>query len=126
MNAEERIREYYAALRAGEPLGPFFADDQSVVKYGISDRLAGGSAVKEGLDEQTERTTEWVVDSENLVVYDGGEYAAFSDEVRLAWTDTVADERFGFDTRWSGTLERRSADPPVFVGMHVSTAREFR
>lgn len=125
MAFEQRIREYYAALRAGEPLGRFFTDDESVVKYGISDRLAGGSAIEDGLSEQTERTTDWVADSQNLVVYNGGEYAAFSDEVRLEWTDTVEGERYEFDTRWSGTLERRP-DRPVFVGMHVSTAREFR
>lgn len=131
MPFEERIREYYAALRAGDPLGAFFADENSVVKFGISDRLAGGSAIEEGLREQTERTTDWVVDSENLTVYDGGEFAAFSDDVRLAWTDTVEDERYEFDTRWSGTLERRASgssgpETPLFVGMHVSTARAFR
>lgn len=128
MSFEERIREYYAALRAGDPLGEFFADDDSVVKFGISDRLAGGSAIRDGLRTQTERTTDWVVDSQNLTVYDGGEYAAFSDDVRLAWTDTVEAEAYEFDTRWSGTLELQntSTDAPVFVGMHVSTPRYFR
>ncbi|WP_436903364.1 hypothetical protein [Halovenus halobia] len=131
MDFEKRIRAYYAALRTGEPLGEFFADDDSVVKFGISDRLAGGGAIRDGLRTQTERTTDWVVDSQKLIVYDGGEYAGFSDEVRLAWTDTVEGECYEFDTRWSGTLERRgdgsaSAESPVFVGMHVSTARAFR
>ena len=132
MTFKRRIRSYYAALRAGEPLGEFFADEDSIVKFGISDRLAGGDTIREGLSTQTSRTTNWVVDSKNLIVYTASTYACFSDDVRLEWTDTVEDERYAFDTRWSGTLEVRDTDTeageanPVFIGMHVSTPRFFR
>ncbi|ERG97131.1 hypothetical protein [Haloquadratum walsbyi] len=132
MQFKQRIRSYYAALRAGDPLGEFFADEDSIVKFGISDRLAGGSAITEGLSTQTDRTTDWVVDSKNLIVYDASTHACFSDEVRLEWTDTVEDERYEFDTRWSGTLELKNSDTEaseddlIFIGMHVSTPRFFR
>jgi hypothetical protein len=56
MTFKRRIRSYYAALRAGEPLGEFFADEDSIVKFGISDRLAGGDTIREGLSTQTNRT----------------------------------------------------------------------
>jgi hypothetical protein len=102
------------------------------VKFGISDRLTGGNAIREGLSTQTKRTTDWVVDSKNLTVYTASTHACFSDDVRLEWTDTVEHEQYAFDTRWSGTLEMRNADTepgegnPVFIGMHVSTPRFFR
>lgn len=132
MEFESQIRSYYAALRAGEPLGEFFANEDSLVKFGISDQLVGGSAIREGLSAQTERTTDWVVDSANLRVYSSDDHACFSDEVRLEWTDTVEDERYEFETRWSGTLELRAPDSqpgeeiPLFLSMHVSTAEYFR
>ena len=37
MSATETVREYYAALRAGDPLPPFFAERADLVKVGISD-----------------------------------------------------------------------------------------
>ena len=53
VTARETVRAYYAALRAGDPLGRFFADaragDDPVVKVGISERLVGTDAVREGL-----------------------------------------------------------------------------
>lgn len=132
MDAETRIGSYYDALEAEEPLGPFFASDDTVVKFGISETLAGGTAVARGLREQTERTTDWSVDSGALRVTDRGRYAWFTDEVGLAWRDVGTDDRHEFETRWSGTLERRTDDGRpasdgtlVFVGMHVSTARPF-
>lgn len=132
MDAEATVRAYYDALRAGDPLGRFFATDESAVKFGISERLDGGAAVERGLAAQTERTTDWTVDSRDLRVTDRGCHAWFSDDVFMAWTDAHRDVRFEFETRWSGTLETRSPDgrpaddgSPRFVGMHVSTANEF-
>lgn len=132
MDAEPRIRSYYDALEAEDPLGPFFASDDTVVKFGISEALAGGTAVARGLREQTERTTEWSVDSRALRVTERDRCAWFSDEVDLAWRDVTTGDRHAFETRWSGTLERRTDDGRpasdetlVFVGMHVSTARPF-
>ncbi len=123
-SAERTVRTYYDALRAGDPLGPFFAGDESVVKVGISERLVGGDAVADGLRNQTDRTADWTVTSSDLRVADVGCHAWFSDTVRLAWTDTATGTRHDHETRWSGTLAER--DGWVFVGMHVSTATEFR
>lgn len=150
MDAETRIEAYYDALEAGDPLVPFFASDDTVVKFGISEVLTGGAAVARGLREQTERTTNWSVDSRSLRITERDRYAWFSDDVGLAWRDLTTGDRHEFETRWSGTLERRttndrpasndrsapddrsaSDDQPapngtfVFVGMHVSTARSF-
>jgi hypothetical protein len=134
MDAEATIREYYAALRAGEPLAPFFAPDAGV-KFGVSERLVGAEEIAAGLRAQTETTTDWSVESDALRVTARDCHAWFADEVRLAWTDTERDRRLEFDTRWSGTLEARGAGSgqesttenrtpdPRFVGMHVSTAR---
>lgn len=132
MSFESRVHSYYAALRDGDPLGEFFADKASIVKFGISDRLTGGDQIREGLRAQTERTEDWVVKSNNLNLYRAGCHACFSDEVQLGWTDTVQQERYQFDTRWSGTLESRmprdesAESEPVFVAMHVSTSQLFR
>lgn len=57
MDAETRVESYYDALEAAEPLAPFFAADDTVVKFGISEVLTGGTAIERGLREQTERTT---------------------------------------------------------------------
>jgi hypothetical protein len=129
MDATDRIRAYYDALRAGEPLAPFFADDDTVVKFGISERLVGGDAVAAGLHDQTASTTDWTVENRALRVTDRERYAWFSDDVRLAWTDRETSQRREFETRWSGTLECRNASGApdsegtwLFVGMHVSTA----
>jgi len=123
MSAETAIRDYYDALRAGEALVSFFAEDDELVKVGISERLAGYEAVAEGLREQTETTEEWVVESDDLRMTERDGNAWFSDSVRMAWTDTTTGTRHGFDSRWSGTLEER--DGWVFVGMHVSAPREL-
>jgi hypothetical protein len=125
MDAEARIEEYYDALEAGDPLGPFFADNDGVVKFGISERLVGGDAVRQGLREQTERTADWDVDSGALRVTDRDCHAWFSDSVVLSWRDTEAGTSYTFETRWSGALEARGDSKPVFVGMHVSTANPF-
>lgn len=121
MSAERVIREYYDALRSGESLVPFFAEGE-VVKVGISERLVGSEQVAEGLREQTETTTDWTVESRDLLVRERESVAWFADEVRMAWT-TDEGEDHDFETRWSGTLER-SGEEWKFVGMHVSVARE--
>ena len=123
MTAEERINAYYAGLRQGEPLAPYFAEDTSVVKVGISERLVGGEAVRDGLREQTASTDEWEIDSHDLRVTEREAYAWFSDDVRMAWTDLETGTRHGFDSRWRGTLERRV--DCQFVGIHVSAPREL-
>lgn len=146
MTPEETIRAYYDALRAGEPLAPFFAERSDLVKFGISERLEGFEAVSSGLREQTRTTADWTVESRRLRVGRRGSVAWFSDEVAMAWTDTEAGERRSFETRWSGTMERRRGggdgrhDPAgadgdadgadgverwCFVGMHVSAPRDL-
>jgi len=117
------IREYYDALRDGAPLAPYFTETETTVKFGISETLTGGDAVRDGLRDQTATTTDWHVDSRNLVVDRTGDAAWFADDVFLAWTDSDRGTRFEFETRWSGTLV---ADADwQFVGMHVSTAEGF-
>jgi len=126
MDAAATIRAYYDALRAGEPLAPFFARDEEIVKFGIGERLEGFSAIEAGLRAQTETTEGWTVESDRLRVTEREAHAWFSDSVYMAWTDRERGVRFEFDSRWSGTLERRpeAAELPEtpwrFVGMHVS------
>ncbi|WP_101294947.1 AtzH-like domain-containing protein [Halegenticoccus soli] len=122
MSAEATVRKYYEALRRGEPLHPFFLDRPDVVKFGIGERLAGYDEIRAGLREQTRTTDGWVVESRRLRVGERGDHAWFSDDVRMAWTDAAADRERDFETRWSGTLERRG-DGWAFAGMHVSVAR---
>jgi uncharacterized protein (DUF58 family) len=55
------------ALRAGEPLGRFFAARDDVVKFGVGERLQG-TGVAEGLREQTATTEGWRVEGRRLVV----------------------------------------------------------
>lgn len=123
MSAEEIIEEYYDALRAEEPLVPYFAEDDGLVKVGISERLVGYERVAEGLRTQTESTSDWVVESRDLHVTERESAAWFADAVRMAWT-TNEDERHDFETRWSGTLERRD-EGWRFVGMHVSAPQDL-
>ncbi len=122
-NAEATVRTYYEALRQGEPLHPYFADDGSLVKFGISEQLTGYKAVAEGVREQTRHSEEWTVTSHELRVTERDRHAWFSDTVRMAWTDTTTGMRHGFDARWSGTLEDR--DGWKFVGMHVSAPQKI-
>ena len=126
MDARATIHEYYDSLRHGAPLDTFFADDRAeddaVVKVGISERRVGSDRVQEGLRDQTASTSDWTVDSRDLRVTQRGSVAWFSDAVALAWDE--GGERHEFDTRWSGTLEHRDGDW-AFVGMHVSAPREL-
>jgi hypothetical protein len=91
------------------------------VKFGISEHLVGGEQIRAGLGTQTETTADWDVTSHALRVCERDHHAWFSDEVSMSWTDTERADSHQFDTRWSGTLERRSGEWQ-FVGMHVSTA----
>ena len=124
MDAAATIRAYYGALRDGDPLPPFFATGEDVVKFGISERLVGSKAVVEGLREQTRTTTDWSIESHTLRVGERDCHAWFTDDVSMAWTDVESDVRHEFETRWSGTLERQD-DGWQFVGMHVSIAGEL-
>lgn len=119
MNAAGTIRDYYGALRAGEPLAPFFREDATTVKFGVGEELSGYEAVAEGLREQSRTTTGWEVESHDLRVGSEGRAAWFADDVFMGWNDTEAGIRYEFDTRWSGSLLR--ADGAWrFTGMHVS------
>lgn len=119
MDAEDTVQDYYDALRAGEPLYPFFYEDETTVKFGVGETLAGYDAVAEGLRTQTETTTGWEVNSRDLVVGSNESSAWFADDVFMGWTDTEANVRYEFDTRWSGSM-LRADDEWLFTGMHVS------
>lgn len=127
MDAAATVDAYYDALRSGNPLAPFFARD-ATVKFGIGERLYGFDEIAAGLTAQTETTEGWRIESERLLVTERDGYAWFSDEVGMAWRDLKRGSEYEFDTRWSGTLERRpgaddgAVDTPWrFVAMHVST-----
>ncbi|MWV40683.1 nuclear transport factor 2 family protein [Natrialba sp. INN-245] len=140
--AEETVRDYYDALREGDPLESYFLADDSTVKFGIGEALFGYDEVAEALREQTETTDDWAVESHRLVVDDRGPVATVADEVTMAWTDLESDERREFETRWSATLlladaefgdaDRAGLDDSasagndwLFASMHVSTADEL-
>lgn len=119
MSATDTVRAYYDALRFGEPLSPFFAERDGVVKVGITERLVGYDAVATGLREQTATTTDWTVDSHDLRVGERDGTAWFDDAVALAWT--ADGERRTYDSRWSGTMVQSGADDDWrFTAMHVS------
>ncbi|WP_327052340.1 AtzH-like domain-containing protein [Halomicrococcus gelatinilyticus] len=124
MGAEDTVIDYYESLRRAEPLHPYFAERDDVVKFGISERLAGYDAIADGLREQTRTTEDWTVESTALRVVERGDVARFSDDVAMAWTDLASGERRAFETRWSGTLERFDEEWS-FTGMHVSVPREL-
>ena len=119
MDAAGTVRAYYDALRAGEPLYPFFHEAETTVKFGIGETLHGYEAVREGLRDQTATTSNWTVESSGLVVGTAESSAWFADSVFMAWTDETREERLAFDTRWSGSM-RRVDDGWTFTGMHVS------
>lgn len=120
MSARSTIEAYYDALRAGEPLSPFFVEDLETVKVGVGEELYGFRNVADGLAEQTARTDEWTVESHALSVGERESFAWFRDEVTMSWFDRERFEEFAYETRWTGTLERRPDDDWRFVSMHVS------
>ncbi|QLK27144.1 nuclear transport factor 2 family protein [Natrinema zhouii] len=128
---EAVVREYYEALRDGDPLEPYFCDDESTVKFGISESLFGGSEIAAALEEQTETTAEWTVESANLVVDERDGFATVADEVTMAWTDATTGERYRFESRWSGTLvecdpdDGSSASEWRFAVLHVSAPHQL-
>ncbi|ESP89065.1 nuclear transport factor 2 family protein [Candidatus Halobonum tyrrellensis] len=132
MTPEETVRAYYDALRAGDPLAPFFVESPNVVKFGVDERLTGYAEVARGLREQTRTTEDWTVESRDLRTVRRGAadladatHAAYSDDVRMAWYDTEAFRDREYETRWSGTLTRTDDDREwAFLGLHVSVAHD--
>ncbi|WP_380677567.1 nuclear transport factor 2 family protein [Salinigranum sp. GCM10025319] len=127
MSVRETVRDYYEALRRGEPLYPYFAERPDVVKVGVFSRLVGGDAVAEGLREQSRTTDDWTVDSRDLRVTERDDHTRFTDVVDLAWVDTADGASYAFETRWSGVLEPRGDGDErewVFVDMHVSAPHD--
>lgn len=125
-SAAETIREYYAALRQGEPLAPFFLPAEATTKFGVSESLYGYDEVADALSEQTETTAEWTVESDRLTVDDRGAFAVFADEVTLAWTDRTTGTRWRFETRWSGTLVRVDTEGGEIDPEESGSDREWR
>ncbi|QLG48995.1 nuclear transport factor 2 family protein [Natrinema halophilum] len=127
--AEAVVRDYYDALRDGDPLGPYFLRDDSTVKFGISESLFGEGEIVTALEEQTEATANWSLESRHLVVAEWDGVSTFADEVTMAWTDTERGDRHRFDSRWSGTLVEQPEDPDGpnwrFAVMHVSASTEI-
>ena len=124
MTPEETVRAYYDALRAGEPLAPFFVESPETVKVGISERLVGYAAIANGLREQTRTTEDWTVESRDLRAVERDEAVAVADEVTLSWYDAEAFAERSFETRWSGTL-LPTDDGWAFAGLHVSAATDL-
>ena len=130
-SAEEIVRDYYDALREGDSLAPYFLNDDSTVKFGISESLFGGDDIAVALTEQTESTADWTVQSHSLVVDERDGFATFADEVTMAWTDTASGDRHRFDSRWSGSLVTQKSDGGSsgsdwqFAVMHVSAPHEL-
>ena len=129
MTPTETVEEYYEALRRGDPLSPYFAEREDVVKFGIGERLTGSSEVVAGLREQTRTTDAWRVESQRLRTTDRESVAWFTDDVALSWTPADGNRK-SFDTRWSGVLERETVKPVCecgdwqFAQMHVSAPRD--
>lgn len=67
MSAEETVLDYYEALRRGEPLYSYFAEDADTWKAAISAEHEGYDAVAEALREQTRVTGDWTVESRGAV-----------------------------------------------------------
>lgn len=124
MSVEATVRDYYEALRRGEPLYPYFSDRPDAVKVGVSERLVGYDGIAEGLREQSRTTDDWTVESADLVAGERGDCGWFGDRVRMRWTDLGADRTREFDARWTGTL-LREGEEWQFATMHVSVARDL-
>ncbi len=117
----ETIETYYETLRRGEPLTPFFSEDPQAIKLGIEETLVGYADIADGLSSQTDRTSEWTVESTSLRVTERDAFAWFHDKVRLSWHDDPTGTDESYNTRWTGTLEyREPVDRWQFVSLHVS------
>lgn len=128
MTAEDVVRDYYEALRRGEPLYPYFAETEAAWKGAISTHYVGYDTIAEALRDQTRTTDDWTVESNALSVTERESFATFSDEVRMEWTATADGTRNEFDTRWSGTLVPVGDGAELdwaFELLHVSAAREL-
>ena len=125
MSAETVITAYYDSLRRGDPIHPYFLEDDSTVKIGVRGAAYGYENVADSLREQTRTTENWTVESHRLAVEETDDHARFADEVSLAWTDLEAETRHRFETRWTGTLVRQNGDWYVAT-MHVSSPHELR
>ncbi len=125
MTLSDRIHAYYEALREEKPLAPFFAVEPRPAKFGIQERLYGHEEITRALAAQSRSTTDWHVESTDLVVGHRADVGWFTDEVEFGWLDTDEDEHYAFDSRWSGTLVRDD-DVWRFVTMHVSIGYDFR
>ncbi len=125
MNAAETIAAYYAALRAGEPLGPLSPMTQTARWHVESPTRPGPTPLNgtAGPDRDDGRL-------------DCREPCAPGDRTRglrvvqrrrdTCWTGTEGAVRHEYDTRWSGALEATGGEREwQFVGMHVSTADEL-
>lgn len=121
MSLDDRIEAYYAALRAGDPLEPFFAEEPAPVKFGITEALHGYDEVADALRAQTRTTSDWTVTSHRLEAGVRDDVGWFSDRVTMRWRDLEADEMIEYNSRWSGTLLRSDGEW-MFVRMHVSAA----
>lgn len=119
MDVDGFVRDYYEALRRGEPLDTYFHERPDTVKIGVFSRRLGGEAVAEALRDQTARTEDWTVESRDLRTFVRDGFAHFADDVRLAWTNTRHDRRHDFETRWTGLVDPRDEEP-LFLSMHVS------
>ena len=115
------VRDYYEALRRGEPLYPYFAESPATAKVGIGETLLGYGATAEALREQTRVTEDWTVESHRLRAGREGDLGWFSDLVWMDWRR--GGEELAFETRWTGALARREAEW-LFVELHVSVARD--
>ncbi|SER79788.1 nuclear transport factor 2 family protein [Natrinema salaciae] len=128
-SADSVVRDYYDALRDGDPLTPYFLEAESTVKFGLSESLFGADDVAAALEEQTETTADWAVESRRLVVDERDAFATFADDVAMAWTNVDGGERYRFDSRWSGTLVERESNEGAsdwrFAVMHVSAPHEL-
>jgi hypothetical protein len=123
MDVDGFVRDYYEALRRGEPLDTYFQEGPDTVKIGVFSRRLGGEAVAEALRDQTARTEDWTVESRDLRTFARDGFAHFVDDVRLVWTDTRHDHRHDVETRWTGLVEPRGEEP-LFLSMHVSAGVE--
>jgi len=115
------VRDYYEALRRGEPLYPYFLEDPATAKVGIGETVLGHGATAEALREQTRVTGDWSVESHRLRAGRRGDTGWFSDLVGMAWTREG--DSLSFDTRWTGALVERDGEW-VFVELHVSVAHD--